>query len=199
METREKKSFFKSLKDCWDLFFTFFKIGSITFGGGMAMLPILEKELVEKRGWAENEELLDYYAIAQATPGIIAVNVSTFIGHKRKGIPGAIFATFGMVFPSLIIITLIAEFIANFDSILWVQKALKGINVAVCALLTYSVLNLSKKVIKKWWSVIFYAGSFCLVYFLHVHTVIVILCAISGGLFIGLISGNFKKSKGDKK
>ena len=110
------------LKKLLELYFTFFKIGSITFGGGLTMLPILERELIDSRKWITSEELLDYYAIAQSTPGIIAVNVSTFVGHKQAGIPGAFFATLGMISPSIIIITLIAEFIASFDSIPWVKR-----------------------------------------------------------------------------
>ncbi len=172
------------IKDLFDLFFTFFKIGSITFGGGLAMLPILEKELIERKKWTTSEELLDYYAISQCTPGVIAVNVSTFIGHKKRGIPGGIIATLGVVTPSIIIITLIAEFISNFESIEWIQKALRGINVSVAALLTYSVINLCKKTLKKWYSVIFYLAAFSLIYFFKVHSVIVILSAISLGVIL---------------
>jgi chromate transporter len=171
------------MKTLFELFFTFFKIGSITFGGGLAMLPILEKELVQRKQWASSEELLDYYAISQSTPGVIAVNVSTFIGHKKKGIPGGIIATLGIITPSIIIITIIAEFISNFESILWVQKALKGINVSVAALLTYSVINLSKKTLKKWYSVIFFLTAFSLIYFAKVHSVFLIL----GAVIIGVI------------
>ncbi|MCR5218681.1 chromate transporter [Treponema sp.] len=168
-------------KSFLELYITFFKIGSITFGGGLAMLPILERELVERKGWVSNEEILDYYAIGQSTPGIIAVNVATFVGHKLKGISGGIVATLGIISPSIIIITLIAEFISNFESILWVQKALKGINVAVAALLTYSVINLCKKTIKKWYSVIIFLASFASIYFFKCHTIAVILTAAAAG------------------
>lgn len=180
------------LKELFELFITFFKIGSITFGGGLAMLPILEKELVEKRQWTTNEELLDYYAIAQSTPGIIAVNVATFIGHKRKGIIGGIVATLGIVCPSVIIITLIAVFISNFEDILWVKKALMGINVAVAALLTYSVVGLCKKTLKKWWSVILFGAAFAAVYFFHVHSIYVVLGAAVLGIVYYFIWGKNK-------
>lgn len=185
------KLFWGKLKELLELYFTFFKIGSVTFGGGLAMLPILEKELIEKKQWTNHEQLLDYYAISQSTPGIIAVNVSTFIGFNRKKILGSIFATLGMVSPSLVIISLIARFISNFESILWAQKALKGINIVVAALLTYSVFNLNKKTLKKWWSYIIYLVSFIAVYFFHVHTAIIILSAI----FLGVIFYFLKKKR----
>lgn len=172
------------MKEIFELFFTFFKIGAVTFGGGLAMLPILERELAQKRDWTNTEELLDYYAIAQSTPGIIAVNVATFVGYKRKGVAGAIAATLGVITPSVIIITLIAKFISNFESIQFVKKALAGINIAVAALLTYSVINLAKKTIKVWWNAFFFAAAFVLIYFFHVHTVFVILGATAAGLLI---------------
>lgn len=193
------------LKTLFELFITFFKIGAVTFGGGYAMLPFLERELVEKKKWSTSEELLDYYAISQVTPGVIAVNVSTFVGFKKRGIPGGIFATLGVATPSLIIISVIAVFIQNFEHILWVQKALSGINVAVAALLTYAVVNFAKKTIKKWWHVIFYLASFCLMYFLKVNTVIIVLSAAILGVLIAWLSGGLKKvealdsKKGDEK
>ena len=131
-----------------DMFLTFARVGVCTFGGGYAMLPILQREVVEKKGWATDEELTDYYAIGQCTPGIIAVNVATFIGRKFKGIPGAIFATLGVVFPSVVIITLIAMFLTNFADIPVVQHALKGVNAAVVAMIASSVLKLGKSTIK---------------------------------------------------
>ena len=102
------------MRELLDLFFTFARIGGLTFGGGYAMLPMLQKEVVERRGWATNEELMDYYAIGQCTPGIIAVNTATFIGNKTRGVVGGVVATLGVVFPSLVIITIIAAFISNF-------------------------------------------------------------------------------------
>lgn len=176
------------LRDLWELYITFFKIGSITFGGGLAMLPILERELVEKKSWVTNEEILDYYAIGQSTPGIIAVNVATFVGFKKQGAAGGIAATLGMISPSIIIITIIAEFISSFESIVWVQKALKGINVAVASLLTYSVINLCKKTIKKWYSAIVFLAAFSSIYFFKCHTIAVILTAALAGTLFYFIS-----------
>ncbi len=135
------------------LFLTFAQVGVCTFGGGLAMLPILQREVVEKRGWATSEELADYYAIGQCTPGIIAVNTATFVGAKRKGTLGGIVATLGMVFPSVIIITLIAAFLQNFADIPAVQHAFNGVRACVVALIASSVLKLGKTTVKNVFSV----------------------------------------------
>lgn len=131
-----------------DLFLTFARVGVCTFGGGYAMLPILQREVVEKKGWATDEELTDYYAIGQCTPGIIAVNTATFIGHKFKGVPGGVMATLGVVFPSIVIITLIAVCLSNFAEIPVVQHALAGVNACVVALIASSVVKLGKSAMK---------------------------------------------------
>lgn len=127
------------------LFLTFAKVGVMTFGGGMAMLPILQREVVEDKGWATDEELVDYFAIGQCTPGIIAVNTATFIGQKQAGIIGGIVATLGIVFPSLIIITALAGVINSFSHLAWVQHAFAGIRVCVCVLIFNAVVKLWKK------------------------------------------------------
>ena len=130
-----------------DLFLTFARIGGLTFGGGYAMLPILQREVVEKRHWATEEELMDYYAIGQCTPGIIAVNTATFVGQGLAGSIGGIVATLGVVFPSLIIITVIAAFIQNFAHLSIVQNAFAGIRVCVCVLIFNAVVKLWKKAV----------------------------------------------------
>lgn len=128
-----------------DLFLTFAKIGGITFGGGAAMLPMFQREVVENKHWATEEEMVDYYAIGQCTPGIIAVNTATLIGRKQAGIAGAIVATLGMVFPSLVIITALATLIQNYSHIAWVKHAFAGIRVCVCVLIFNAVIKLGKK------------------------------------------------------
>lgn len=181
------------LKSLWDLFSVFFKIGLCTFGGGIAMLPILERELSEKRGWTTSNELLDYFALGQATPGIIAINVATFVGYKRAGIIGGIVATLGMVFPSIVIITVIAKFISNFSEIVWVQKALRGINVAVAAILTMAVYNFSKKAVKSVFGFILLLIAFALIFFFNVNTVWVIFGSALLGVVLAALRGDFKK------
>jgi len=131
-----------------DLFLTFAKVGVCTFGGGYAMLPILQREIVEKKGWATDEELTDYFAIGQCTPGIIAVNTATFIGHRLKGKLAAVCATLGVVFPSVCIITAIAAFLSNFAEYPLVQHALAGVNACVVALIASSVVKLGKSTLK---------------------------------------------------
>ena len=130
-----------------DMFITFAKVGVMTFGGGYAMLPILQREVVEKKKWATEEEMMDYYAIGQCTPGVIAVNTATFIGQKYKGTLGGIFATLGVVFPSLVIISLLAGVIEAFSHIVWVQHAFGGIRICVCVLILNSVVKLYKKAV----------------------------------------------------
>ena len=138
------------MKELFDLFFTFAKVGVMTFGGGYAMLPILQREVCDNKGWATEEELIDYFAIGQCTPGIIAVNTATFIGQKRRGIAGGIFATLGVVFPSLVIITLLAGVIEAFSHLEIVQHAFSGIRMCVCVLIVNAVVKLFKKAVIDW-------------------------------------------------
>ena len=144
------------MKELWELFITFAKVGVMTFGGGYAMLPILQREVVENKKWASEEELVDYFAIGQCTPGVIAVNTATFIGQKRRGVAGGILATLGVVFPSLVIICILAGLISNFAELAVVQNAFAGIKVCVCVLIFNAVIKLLKKsVIDKRTCVIF--------------------------------------------
>jgi len=144
------------LRDMLELFLTFAKVGVMTFGGGYAMLPILQREVVENKGWATEEELADYFAIGQCTPGVIAVNTATFIGRKKDGVPGGIVATLGVVFTSLVIISLLAGVITRFSELVWVKNAFAGIRVCVCVLIFNAVWKLGKKaVIDKWTAGIF--------------------------------------------
>ena len=130
-----------------DLFLTFARIGGLTFGGGYAMLPMLQREVVENKHWATEEELMDYFAIGQCTPGIIAVNTATFVGQKHKGFFGGLFATLGVITPSLIVISLLATVIEALSHILWVQHAFAGIRVCVCVLIFNAIVKLFKKAV----------------------------------------------------
>ena len=172
------------MKKYWELFITFAKMGVLTFGGGMAMLPILQREVVENKHWADEEELADYFAIGQCTPGIIAVNTATFIGQKLYGTIGGILATLGVVFPSLVIISLLAGLINNFTDLAWVQNAFAGIQVCVCVLIFNAVVKLLKKsVVDKRTLVIFLlvlAGG-CL---LDVSPVVFVLLSALAGIVL---------------
>ena len=167
-----------------DLFVTFAKVGVCTFGGGYAMLPILQREVVEKKGWATDEELTDYFAIGQCTPGIIAVNTATFVGYKIKGVIGGIVATLGVVAPSMVIITFIAMVLENFMDIAWVQNAFAGIRVAVCALITVSVVKLFKSNVKQHWHIALAIIAFVVVALLKLSPVyVVVACAVLSFIF----------------
>ena len=169
------------------MFLTFAKVGVMTFGGGYAMLPILQREVVENKGWATDEELTDYFAIGQCTPGVIAVNTATFIGQKYKGILGGIVATLGVVFPSLIIISLLAGVIEAFSHILWVQHAFGGLRVCVCVLIFNSVLKLWKGAVKDKAALVLCLLVFVLSMFFNISPIVfVIFCAAAGILFTRL-------------
>ena len=172
-----------------DLFWTFAKIGAMTFGGGYAMLPILQREVVDNKGWATEEELMDYFAIGQCTPGIIAVNTATFIGQKNKGIPGGIIATLGLVFPSLVIISALAGIIEAFSHLVWVQHAFGGIRVCVCVLILNGVVKLYKKaVVDKFTFAIFLAVTLGSA-FLDVSPVFFVLAAAVLGIAMKTMEG----------
>lgn len=179
------------------LFLTFAKIGAITFGGGLAMLPILKREIVENKGWATEEELVDYYAIGQCTPGIIAVNTATFIGAKQKGVFGGIVATLGMVFPSIVIITVIAAFLQNFLEFQYVQYAMNGIRICVCVLIFDTVVSLIKKAIVDIPSGVIFLVALVLSAFTNFPIIgIVVLAGICG---ISVKTVQKMKKKEDKK
>ncbi len=164
-----------------DLFWTFFKIGLFTFGGGMAMLPMLEKEVVNKKHWATYDELMDYYAIGQCTPGIIAVNTATFIGYSQKKVTGASVATFGIVAPSLIIIMSIATLMTTFASQPIVQHALSGIRIAVIVLIAQAVWKMFKSGVKDWFGVGLFILVFLATYFNLLPVVaVIVLAAVCG-------------------
>lgn len=179
------------------LFWVFAKIGAITFGGGLAMLPILQREIVDKKNWATEEELLDYYAIGQCTPGIIAVNTATFIGYKRKGVIGGIVATLGIIFPSIVIITVIAAFIQNFLEYQFVTYAFNGIRVCVCALIVDAVIKLWKKAVIDIPSALVFLAAFAVSVFTSFPIVGIVIAAGAAGVCIKLIKRRIAK-KGDK-
>ena len=178
------------MKELLRMFLAFAKVGVCTFGGGYAMLPILQREIVEKRQWATQEELMDYYAIGQCTPGIIAVNTATFIGGKRRGIPGAISATLGVVAPSVVIITVIAAFIRNFQHIEAVQWAFEGIRAAVVALIASAVIKLGKKTLVDFGAVAIFLIVAALAVLTDLSPAIFVVAAGAAGL---LLKGGVKR------
>jgi chromate transporter len=164
-----------------DLFLVFVKMGISTFGGGYAMMPVLDRELIKKRQWCTMDEIMDYYTIAQITPGIIAVNVSTFIGYKRKGFFGGIIATVGFVFPGVLIMILISAFIKRFAEYEAVQHAFVGIRVAVGALILDTVLKLFKGVFKDAKAIVIFIIAFVLSAILSASPALIIAGAGAAG------------------
>lgn len=180
------------MKELFDLFWTFCKIGALTFGGGYAMLPLIQREIVENKKWSTEKEILDYYAVGQCTPGVIAVNTATFIGYKLRGIIGGIVATLGVIFPSIVIILIIATFLQNFADLAIVQSAFVGIRVAVVALIITTVVKLIKSSIKDYLGVIIAIIAFVISAFIGLSPVyVVIAAALTGFISKGL--------RGDKK
>lgn len=165
------------MKELFELYAAFFRIGGLTFGGGLTMLPMLKYELVEKKNWVTEEELLDYYAVGQCTPGIIAVNVATFVGYKRKGIIGGIFSTLGMISPSLIIVSILAMFLEQFMQNETVQHAIGGIKVVVCALMLNTVITMAKKTIKQAIAGVVSLVAFAAAMFTPIPTVLIVVLA----------------------
>ncbi len=169
-------------RELLNLYWAFFRIGAFTFGGGYAMLPILEKEIVEKYKWATLEEIMDYFAIGQCTPGVIAVNTATFVGYKNRGVLGGITATLGVVSPSIVIISLIALVLESVYKNPIAQHAFAGIGVAVCAVLIQAVAKIGKSglIDKVTW--IIGIAAFLLAFFLKASTIVIIIAAGIAGV-----------------
>lgn len=181
------------MRDLLSLFALFFKIGLFTFGGGYAMLPLLKDEVVNKRRFVSDEELLDLYSIGQCTPGIISINVATFIGYQQKGIGGAVAATSGIVLPSLIIITLVASILQQFMDNRYVAYAFAGIRICVAALIADVIYDLAKKNIKNYMAGIIFIGALVLSVWGNLSAVWIVLIAGGCALAIGEISRKVKK------
>ena len=172
-----------------ELFLTFAKVGVMTFGGGYAMLPILQREVVDNKGWATEEELMDYFAIGQCTPGVIAVNTATFIGQKNKGILGGVVATVGVVFPSLVIISLLAGVIEAFSHLVWVQNAFGGIRVCVCVLIANAVVKLYKKAVVDIATLLIFLVVAVGSVILPIRTVVFVVLAAASGILLKVLGG----------
>ncbi len=169
------------MKQLWKLFLAFARVGVMTFGGGYAMIPILEREIVDRHGWATEEELMDYYAVGQCTPGVIAVNTATFIGYKVAGTVGGVVATLGVIFPSVVIITVIAGILTNFADVPAVKSAFAGIRVCVCVLIFNAVLKLWKKAVVDKITLVLFLGVFLLSVFFDISPIVfVVFCAAAG-------------------
>jgi chromate transporter len=175
------------LHDVVELWSTFARIGLFTFGGGYAMLPLLQREVVDNKEWVTEEELLDYYAIGQSTPGIIAVNTATFVGHKHKGVVGAISATLGLITPSIIIIVLLASLLDQFMDLPIIQHAFAGIRVAVCALVSVSIYRLAQKGVVDGFTLVWMIATFLGTAFFNISPIIVVVLSFGIGNLLGIV------------
>ncbi|HAE44685.1 MAG TPA: chromate transporter [Lachnospiraceae bacterium] len=178
------------MKELFDLYYAFLRIGLVNFGGGYAMLPLLERDLAEKRGWVTVDELMDYFAIGQCTPGLIALNVATFIGNKRKGVIGGIVATLGFLTCPIVIILLIAMFLTNFADLPIVKNAFAGIRVCVCVLILQAILKLWGKSVIDRTTLVIYLIIFLLMVFsdllpVSVPAFTMVIAAAVFGVFFG--------------
>lgn len=187
------------MKEIFELFISFFRIGLFTFGGGYAMLPLIERETVEKHKWSTNDEILDIFSMSQCTPGVIAVNAATFIGKKVSGVIGAAAATFGVVLPSIIIITLIASVLGNFSDLEAVQHAFAGIRAAVAALIFSSCIKLYKSAVKSKIQLVICIIAFVSVAFFGVSPMIIVIAAGTYGYFFFDLSALAGKEKVGEK
>lgn len=173
------------MKKYLELYLCFAKIGTFLFGGGYSMLPLLTRELIDRRGWATEEELLDYFAISQCTPGVIAVNTATFIGNKRKGVLGGILATLGVITVPMLLIVTIAAILSNFWTLPAVQHAFAGIRVAVSALIFTSVIRLARSNVKNWFGIVLCIIGFVVIAVFGGSPIVVVVIAGLAGLFYG--------------
>ena len=163
------------------VFLTFLKIGAFTFGGGYAMIPLIQREAVEKHGWVSDDDILEIVAVAESTPGPIAINAATFVGYRVGGFFGAAAATMGVVLPSFVIILAVSAVLDAFQSLRAVQYAFFGIRAGVLALLLKALWNMYKKCPKGWLSYILMGAAFVLTAFLGVPVIAVIVgCAATG-------------------
>ncbi len=190
-------------RELLELYWTFVQIGFVTFGGGYAMLPILERELVDKRHWTTMDDLRDYFSIGQCTPGIIALNVSTFIGEKRSGIKGALLATLGFLTGPILIILAIAAFLTNFAQLEVIQHAFAGIRVCVCVLIVQAVLRLWKKSVVDPFTLGLYLAIFALHAFsgllpFRVPAAVLVICAGVAGVAVSRLHNRHTGKAGDK-
>ena len=177
------------MKELFDLYLIFLKLGSVTFGGGYAMLPLLQREFVEKRNWVKDEELMDYFAIGQCTPGIIAINVSTFIGNKRKGLLGGVISTLGFVTFPIILLIIIAAFLSNFSEYVIVKNAFAGIRVCVCVLILNAIERLWKKSVVNPIALVLFGIIFVATVFTSISPALLVIISAFAGIILSQISG----------
>ena len=189
-----------AVKSCLELFWVFIVIGASVFGGGYAMMPILQRELIKKRSWITMDEVIDYYALSQATPGIIAVNVATFVGFKRLSFAGGIIATIGLIVPGVTLMIIISVFMKQFAENEVIRHAFTGIRIAVCALILDTLIKLQKGVMQNYKCIILFLSAFILSAVFSASPVLIVTgSAVAGFLFFRLPSVSHNKEKKEEE
>jgi len=178
---------------CKKLFTTFFKIGAVTFGGGFAMIPLIQKEIVEKMCWMSQRECIDILGVTQIAPGAVAINSSIYIGYKLKGVKGALAAAAGMVLPSFLIITVIAMMFARMQEQPVVLAFFQGVRPGIVAMIAYAAYRMSSHILNKYFSWVIATAAFTAVVFFNIHPIAVII----GGGVAGYVSGIFSAEGSD--
>ena len=182
------------LKKYLEYYLTWFRIGLFTFGGGYAMLPMIEKEIIERHHWTTEDEVMNYYAIAQCTPGVIAVNVSTFVGYFQSGVLGALASTLGVISPSILIISAIAGILTSFSDLAVVQHALAGIRIAVCILMSTSIIKLFKKGVVDVYTSVIFGAALMVAMLTNVPTVLLVISAGVLGVLFSMVKAKGARS-----
>jgi chromate transporter len=173
-----------------ELFWVFFKLGAFTVGGGIAMLPLLQNSLIYEKKWFTEEEFVDAVAVCQGLPGVIAVNMATYVGYKKKGLAGSVVSTFAVVTPSFLMILIIAKFLGMISDNPYVQGAMAGFRVAALGLVVTAIIQLAPKVIKDKWTVAAAVLAFVLIAVFNVNTAYVILLFIVIGIIATFAGGS---------
>ena len=186
------------MKELLNIYLKFFKIGAVTFGGGYAMLPILRREIVQKEQWLSEEQVIDFYAIGQSMPGIIAVNVGGFIGYTRKKESGAVAAALGVVSPCLVIITIIAACLANFQDNIYVRHALNAVSVCVCALIVDSIIAMWKKGVKDIFGLVLFVVMLLAMTFTKASPVVLVVLSATAGIAVKSVKEKNADKNGGK-
>ncbi len=179
------------MKNLWKLYLEFFKIGLFTFGGGYAMISMIQREIVEKKQWISTDELTDYVAVANCTPGIIAVNTATFVGNKRGGVIGGVVATLGVVSPSFFIIGIISHFLMEFAENPYLEHVLAGVRVAVIALVLQTLITMYRNAVKDKLGIILCLAAFVAVAFLGLSSIWMVLA----GAFVGIAAKQWAEGR----
>jgi len=193
IKTEKEKTMRKSR--IWTLLITFLKIGAFTFGGGYAMIPLIQTEIVDKQKYINEDDFLDLITISQTTPGVIAVNTATFVGYKVAGILGALVATIGVVVPSFIMIVIISWFYTAFRNNFWVSAAFSGINAGVIILVFYAIVRLGKKIDRVPFTFAVMFLAFGLTTFTEINIIFILLGAgLAGVVWCGIFNKGLKVS-----